>query len=174
MKGIKRYGRIYLDDHLKSKAIDIERCNVSMPIFKEAASFMLKSTPLWPISEKIEGINHSKRIKNVCNTLPSFIHKNSRQGEEWPAKGSISGFDALDRTWKPMSIDDRMLVFESIGGRQTTVISLPRCRMMVDSQNPERPHFFSWGCEDHRRRVSEEESAMVHELLKKQIQIGFG
>jgi len=141
MNGIKRYGRNYRDDRLKSKAMDIERYNLSMPMFKDAASFTVKSTPLWPISEKIERINHGYPIKNVCNTLPSFIHNNSRQGEEWPAKGNNSDFRAVGPTCKPMSIDDR----ESIGGRQTTeVILLPRCRMMVDSQNPERPHFF-WG-----------------------------
>jgi hypothetical protein len=105
---------------------------------------MLKSTPLWPISEKKEGINHNTLIKNVCNTLPAFIHKNSRQGEEWPAKGKISAYHIMGHYQKSISLDKRKLVFKSIGGRQT-VILLPRCRMMVGSRKPERPHFFFWG-----------------------------
>jgi hypothetical protein len=102
---------------------------------------MLKSTPLWPISEKNKGINHSFLMENVCNTLPAFIHKNSRQGEEWPAKGKISAFQTMGVSQKSISLDKRMLVFKSMGCRQT-VILLPRCRMMVDSRKPERPHFF--------------------------------
>jgi hypothetical protein len=100
MKGIKRYGRIYQDDRLKSKAMGIEKYNVSMLNFKGTASFMLKSNPLWPISEKNEGINHGNPINNVCNKLSSFIHKNSCQGEEWPAKDSIFGFHALGLAYK--------------------------------------------------------------------------
>jgi hypothetical protein len=105
---------------------------------------MLKSTPLWPISEKKKGINHSLLLKNVCNTLPAFIHNKSRQGEEWPAKGKITAFQIMGVRQKSISLDKRMLVFESMGDRQT-VILLPRCRMMVGSLKPERPHFFFRG-----------------------------
>jgi hypothetical protein len=108
---------------------------------------MLKSTPLWPIREKNKGINHRILVKNVCNTLPAFIHKNSRQGEEWPAKGKISAARTVGVSQKSRVVDKRMLVLESTGGRQT-VILLPRCRMMVGSRKPERPHFFFYGCKD--------------------------
>jgi hypothetical protein len=108
---------------------------------------MLKSTPLWPIREKNKGINHRILVKNVCNTLPAFIHKNSRQGEEWPAKGKISAARTVGVSQKSRVVDKRMLVLESTGDRQT-VILLPRCRMMVGSRKPERPHFFFYGCKD--------------------------
>jgi hypothetical protein len=114
---------------------------------------MLKSTPLWPIWEKNKGINHRILVKNVCNTLPAFIHKNSRQGEEWPAKGKISAPQTMGVSRKSIVVEKRMLVLESTGDRQT-VILLPRCRMMVGLRKPDRPHFF-YGCKDNGSRVDE-------------------
>lgn len=132
MKVIKKSGKNFRDDLLKSKAMDIEKYNVSTLISMGTAFFMLNSTPLWPISEKV-GINRSNPIKNVCNTLPTFIHKNSRQGEEWPAKGNMFGFQAPGPDGKPMNHDDRMFLDKCSGGRQkSTEISLPRCRTVVE------------------------------------------
>jgi hypothetical protein len=146
MKVIKRVGKNFRDDPLKSKAANIEKYNVSTLIVESAAFFMLHNTPLWPISERKEGIHHSKPIKNVCGTLPAFIHKNSRQGEEWPAKGSIFGLQAPGLNCKSMNHDGRMFFVKCIGHRhKSTEISLPRCRMMVDLRSPKRPHFFFGG-----------------------------
>jgi hypothetical protein len=146
MRVIKRYGKIYRDDLLKSKAVDIEKYNVSSPSYKGAASYNLPVTPLWPISEKKEGINHSSPIKNVCNTLPAFTRKNSRQGEEWPAKGNMFGFQVLGPGCSPVNHDDRMFLVKCTGVRQnSTEILLPRCRMVVGLRNPKRPHFFFGG-----------------------------
>jgi hypothetical protein len=142
MIGVKRYGRIYQDDRLNSKAF--KKPNVSMMI-KDSASLMMNSTPLWPISEKSEEINHGSPKKNVCNTLPSFIRNNSRQGKRLPAKGKVSDFRALSFCSELRKIDDRVVFEKSMGGRQTTVSLLTRCLMMVDSWIPERPHLFFGG-----------------------------
>ena len=145
MKVIKRCKKIDQDGQFASKAKGFASKETSRLNCKETASFVSKGTPLWPISENEKRNNHSKPIKNVCNTLPSFIHKNSRQGEEWPAKGSIFGFQALDLTFETRSYGDRIYL-KSMGGRQRTPVSkLPCCRMLVDSRNPERPHFLFGG-----------------------------
>jgi hypothetical protein len=147
MKVINRYTKRSQDDQLKSKAMDIEKHNAYRLIIRGGTSFMLNSTPLWPISEKKEGINHSQSIKNVCSTLPAFIHKNSRQGEELPAKGKLFGFHGQGFTCKPIGHDDRLFLFKCNGGsrQKPTEISLPRCRIMVGYRNPKRPHFFFGG-----------------------------
>lgn len=145
MKVNKSCKKIDQDGQFSSKAKGFAKKETARPNFKETASFVSKGTPLWPISENEKRINHCKPIQDVCNTLPSFIHKNSRQGEEWPAKGSIFGFQALDLTFETMCYGNRIYL-KSMGGRQkTTVSKLPRCRIMVDSRSPERPHFLFGG-----------------------------
>jgi hypothetical protein len=145
MKGINRDKKTCRNGKLKSSAIHNEIPNVFKLIVKSAYSFMLKSTPMWPISEENKENIHSIKTKNVCSTFPILNHKSSRLGKEWPAKGSISGSQIMDLSFKAIKIDNRKLIPERHGDRQSTVILLPRCRMMFCSLNPERPHSFFKG-----------------------------
>jgi len=176
MKVIKKYKTFSGDDHFRSDAKVIEEKYAPIPMINADSSFVVNSTPLWPISENKQEINRYNPIKNVCTTLPSFIHNNSRQGEEWPAKGNMSGCHAMNH-------DSRMFLHKSMGGgRKPAVKSLPRCRMMVGFLSPERPHFFSGGAETidaggdvpESASASEEAPVMIRKLVNDMIQIGFG
>jgi hypothetical protein len=137
-----------LDDYSKSKTIFSKNCYVSMLNFQKGNVIFIKSTPQWPISDLNKCINRcSESAKNVCGTLPAYIHKNSRQGEKRPAKGNVAGSKVLVPARKPMSLEDRMFLNNSIGGGQKSTVLLPRCRIKVDIQKPKRPHFFIWGSE---------------------------
>ena len=143
MKVIKRYKSIHRDGRFFPKVKDTPKKNIHWLILRDTTSYVLKSTPLWPISETEEGTSHHNPIKHVCSTLPSFTRKNSRQGEKWPAKGKIFGFHAPGLTFDSMSYGDRIFL-KRIGDRlKSTAVELLRCRMVVGLCSPKRPHFLS-------------------------------
>ncbi len=118
MKVIKDFGKNFQDDLLKSKAEDMRKQNLITLRFNAVTSLMLNSTPLWPISDIKKIINHSAPKRNVCNTLPAYIHKYSRQGEKRPAIGNISGFQLSGSHVRFESCEDRVFLVESNGSRQ--------------------------------------------------------